>query len=290
VSVAVVGHLDLNPRFARIEDNKVLVEVTLLPSGDEIIAELQDPGGGSGFAFYMPIRIGMRVVVAMPQGEDDSATIVGRLTDETWPYPDDVAGVAVKQGTPDSEPAPQFAFLRTPEGTLLAIETGDGSDIVIKSGASVKIETSPGSQTLLNSEVHIGVDFPTQPTGASTGPAGEVVPGVPAAPFIPVPGTNLVSPGGLAPPVPTVNPKTLQPYPAAGLVRFKDAIQSNATTDPQFWVWVNLVHSAVIAMAARFNAPPGPVLSAPGSVIPPVIPPASLGSVPASSSRSTAAD
>lgn len=297
ISSAVVGHYDSTPTFARIENNKVLVEVTLLPSGDEIIAELQDQGGGGGFALYMPVQIGMRVLVAMPQGEDDTATIIAKLTDNTWPMPDDVAGITASEGE-ETTPAPQFAFLRTPDGALLAVEAGDGGDIIVRSGASLKLETPPGGQTVVHStETHLGADFQAQPEGAMVGKSGEIVPGTPAEKYVPASGSNKISAIPLAPPTPPINPLTSKAYPADGLVRFKDGTQINTDTDKAFtdyllylFVWTTAANGVLDTLTgSSWSGTLNLALAAAGASVP-LVPPTSVNGAHKSSSRSTAAD
>jgi len=299
LSYGVVGHYDLNPAFARVEGGRVLVEVTLVPGDEEIVAQLADPGGGDGFAFYMPLRLGMRVVVGMPQGDGDSPVILSTVDDQSWPFPSSVAGVATTlPATPLAEAAPQFAFLRTPDGALLAVETGVDADILISSGASIRLAVPPGEQVLVKgTEMHIGADFAVAPTGPTTGPAGVVVPGVSGAPFVPVPGANLISPGPGLPPVPTVSPITLGPYPADGLVRFKDSVQANQATDPAaigFLLYVFVYLQALSPVldtltVGTWTATLSAALAAAGATIP-VTPPTAITSLPASAARSTCAD
>jgi hypothetical protein len=290
ISFGVVGHYDLNPAFVRVENDKVLVEVTLMPSGDEIVAELGMEGQGCGYDWYVPICLGSRVVVAFPQGEDEPI-IIKRVTDKEFPFPTDVAGIPTV-GTPvnpltGSTAAPHFAFIRVPDGTLLAIEAGTGGDIIIKSGGNLKIETGGGGTVHINSQVHLGDDFSTPPTGASTGPMGEIIPGVPAVPAIKDPHI----------PVPALVPNVPLPPPtgafADSIVRVKDAIQSDITVDPGWWAFITALYAHPLI---------GPVLAAAGIVLPVAMSSASKGaalgalgtmgvpSAPGTPSRHTASD
>jgi len=290
ISYGVVGHYDENPAFARVENGKVLVEVTLLPSGDEIVAELGMEAQGAGFGFYIPVCIGCRVVVGFSDGTDDPV-IIKRTTDQEFEFPRDVGGVSTVGAPVDprvqSTAAPQWAFLKTPDGTLLAIESGDDGDISVTSGANMQLEVTPGQAIHLKGRTHIGKGWTTPPVGASTGPSGEIVPGVSStayapAPFIPVP----------VPPTPlVVAPGT----PNTGILRIKDDIQSDATVDPAFWAYLTSISIALTALATAWNtaaaAGGGPVLAAapPLPVVGPV-PPLSIGSRAKSASNNTCED
>ena len=290
VSFGVVGHYDQNPAFARVENNKVLVEVTLMPGGDEVVAELGMEAQGNGFGFYIPVTIGTRVLVAFPGGEEDPI-IIKRMTDREYPFPDDVAGVTT-QGAPanplvGSTAAPQWAFMQTPAGTLLAIETGDDGDVVVKSGANIQLEADPGQAIHLNGRVHIGESWTTPPVGASTGPAGEVIPGASSVSHVPTP--HIPTPISA---IPSVAPAGT---PDDGIVRIKDDVQSDTTTDPDFWIYLQSVHAFLVALAAVWNplatGGGGPFVVPSGSTIPIAPdPPLAIGSRAKSASGNTCAD
>lgn len=290
VSFGVVGHYDLNPAYARVENDKVLVEVTLVPSGDEIVAELGLEAQGNGFGFYIPVCIGCRVLVTFPGGEEDPV-IIKRLTDREFPFPTDVAGVPTL-GAPanplvGSTAAPQWAFLQTPEGTLLAIETGDDGDIVVKSGANVQIEVDAGQAIHLNGRTRIGTGWIVPPVGASTGPAGETVPGVSSTAFVPTPHIPLP-----IPPTPLVAPPGT---PDTGILRIKDDIQSDIAVDPDFWAWMIAVHAFIVAMNNVWNplatGGGGPFVVPTGAALPvPPDPPLAIGSRAKSASQNTCED
>lgn len=257
LSYGVVGHHDINPAYARIENGKVLVEVTTIPEGDEIIAEMVMDGQGDGFGFYIPVTYGSRVILGFPNSGDD-AIILGHITDENWPFPDEVCGVSTV-GTPVNEnatTAPQYAFLKTPDGTLIAIESGEDADILIHSGASVQIKASPGGQILLSGTTHIGADFSVPPTGATSGPSGSDLPGTVGEdpiPAVSVPAVK-ISPGPVG--VGTVSSITdPTPPPSEGIVRAKDAIGSDITVDPYFWAFITALasHPLLAAVVGPLN-------------------------------------
>jgi len=275
ISMGTVGHLDFTPEYVRVQDGDVLVEVTLAPSGDEIVARLDlsavDTGG-----LYFPISYGQRVVVATPQGRGGDAVIVGRCNDQAWPFPPSVAGVSTGPS------APMFVFLRTADGQLLAIQTGDGADILIHSGGGLQLKTLAGEHILLTGRTHIGAgaDWTSPPTGAQVTDAGFAAPGDPGVNYVPIPNTNTVIPPVLDT---TVVPPV--PKPADGVVRIKDPVQSNITIDQAFWAWVAAMGTAVGQLAAYVNA------LVPGTVtLPPVPPPSTLTSQHADGSLNTCAD
>lgn len=247
LAYGTVGHVDATPAYARIEAGEILVEVTLQPSGDEIVARLECGAGGDGQGFYMPLCYGSRVIVGMPGGSGSEPVIIGRCSDGAWPFPSKVADVTAS-GTPvgpTAKAAPMIAFLRTQDGHLLAIESGDGGDITIHSGASVRVKVNGGEQILLAGRTHIGRDFTAQPVAATAGPNGEQLPGTQGTAHVPVP--NVPTPYASAPLPPLVT------APGEGIVRAKDQVSSDAQVDPAFWTWVILMTNAVTVMAAAFN-------------------------------------
>lgn len=241
ISYATVGHMDLSPAYARLEGSRVLVEVTLMPAGDEIMAVLPVAEG----TMYSGLQYGQHVLVGMPGGTGQDATILCAVSDESWPFPSSVAGVEVPPEVPNTPVgAPIWSFVRTAAGQLLAIETGEGADLVIHSGGSVRLGCVPGEQLLLSGRTHIGQDFTSPPVGAQAGPGGEVVPGTQGSPYVPVPYV----------PVPAVPAPALpaEPFvgPEDGIVRAKDLVQIDALTDPGFWRWVVAVSAAPQVAAA----------------------------------------
>jgi hypothetical protein len=255
LAYGMVGHVDLTSSPVRLEGGQVLVEVTLQPSGDEIVARLETGAGGDGQAFYMPLAYGARVIVGMPAGTGSEPVILARCPDGAWPFPTTVAGIATGAAPagPTAKTAPMYAILRTQEGHLIAIESGDGGDIVIHSGGSVQVKVNAGEQILLKGRTHLGSGFTAPPQGASIGPAGEMVPGVQGAPYVPVP--YVPAP---VPPIPLPPPALV---PADGLVRVKDPVQADATSDPDFFVYLALVHAQLLVLVPPGTIPPDPPLA-----------------------------
>lgn len=294
LSYGTVGHYDATPAYARIDDGDVLVEVTLVPGGDEVVARLDFDavdGGGS----YFPLSYGQRVLVGFPNGENGDPVILGRCSDKSWPFPEAVAGVDTST---DNVVAPCFVFIKTQDGQLLAIETGDGADIVVHSGASVQLKSQASSAVLVTGRTHIGstADWETgsEPAGATVSASGFVTPGTPGtvAAAVTLPNTNTTIP----PPLNPFNP--LLPLPADGVLRVKDRMQSNVTIDAEFWAWVIAMHATLAVIGAAWNtlalAGGGPLVVPPGAALPiPAVvidPPATLTSQPASGSLNTCAD
>jgi len=232
ISYGTVGHYDDTPAYARIEDGDVLVEVTLLPAGDEITARIDFDSVDGGGA-YMPLSFGQRVVIAFPNGDSGEAVIIGRCSDRSWPFPPEVSEIPTSK---NGKNAPCFAFLKTQDGQLLAIETGTNADIVIHSGASIQLKCTPSSQNLITGRTHIGsdVEFSSQPTPATVGGSGFVEEGDAGGLYEPAENTR-----GL---------KNLkgQTYPSNGVVRLDDSVIADGTTDPAFFAWVSAVSAAII--------------------------------------------
>jgi hypothetical protein len=120
ISEAIVGHGETTASFCRIENNQVLVELTLSPSEEEVVARIP-VGTGQAFA---SLKLGQRVVACNPGGRGDNWIVLAKVSDNEWPMPTDVAKVPVAQPA-----GPAWSFLRLEDGELLAIETGDGGDL-----------------------------------------------------------------------------------------------------------------------------------------------------------------
>lgn len=264
LSYGVVGHTDpetelpdTSPSFVRVEAGQVFVEVTEEPSGDELVARLGHDGAGAGCSDYLPLEFGCRVVLAYIGGNPQNAVIIARLHDTECHVPETVAGVSTGAagGLTDEDvsvPAPAWRFVRLAPGQLLAVETQTGGDIVIHSAGSVEIAAGPAGRIHLNGPVSLGEGPLTAPVGATVGPNGTTLPGVPAVPHVPLPKV----PGIPAPPL------TIVPYIGFGdgVIRAKDGVQSHAATDPYYWTWLTIVHSFPLLLAwlsaAGISAPP----------------------------------
>jgi hypothetical protein len=261
LSYGIVGHLDnltggpeATPAFVRIEAGQVFVEVTVEPSGDEISARLGHDGAGAGCGDYIPLEWGCRVVLEFVRGNPQNAVVVARLHDEECSMPSDVAGVQTGAAAAVGDafvPAPMWRFLKLAPGQLLAIETQAGGDLLMHSAGSVEVRSGAGS-IHLNGTVHLGAGPTTPPVGATVGPNGTTVPGVPAVPHVPLPRTASI-------PAP---PATIVPYVGFqnGIITAKDGTQSHIATDPYFWGWLLALHSFPLNLAwlsaAGFAAPP----------------------------------
>jgi hypothetical protein len=223
LTFGTVGHHDTSPEYARLEAGRVLVEVTLEPSGEEVIACL-----GTG-ALYTPIRYGDRVVVGLPGGTGSSPVILCRATDASQPFPAEPGGQAV--ATPGR--VPLYAYLATQDGELLRLQTGESGDLLLRSGGSAQIRVDSADQILLSGRTHLGrgAQFSSEPVGACVGDSGAVEPGEAAGGYSPVANTNATNP-----PPGFGSPAGL--LPADGLVRVKDAVQSNSAIDADFWNWL----------------------------------------------------
>lgn len=260
---AEVGHVDFegltpdsNPAFARIEDGQVYVEITL-DNGEHEQARLGLDGAGEGIGDYISLEFGCRVIVG--KVGDSCHVILGRLHDGTCRMPDSVAGVqtgavAAVPGNEAVIPAPAWRFVKLGPGQLLAIETQAGGDVLIHSAGSVEIAAGVTGRIHLNGAVSLGVGPSTPPVGATVGPAGTTVDGVPAVPHVPVP-------KGLTPPAP---PATVVPFVGFedSIIRAKDRIQSHILVDPEFWAWIIGVHSFPLLLA-WLAALPVPVVDPP---------------------------
>lgn len=297
LSFGTVGHYDDTPAFVRVEDGDVLVEVTLAPSGDEIVARLDLDTMDGGCVFY-PLSYGQRVVVGFPNAKQGDPVILSRLSDASWPFPDEVAGISTDPDPSPTRSAPAFAFIKTSDGQLLAIETGDGGDIVIHSGASTQVRVEPASQILLTGRTHMGseAEFSEPPVGPQITNNGFTEDGTQAQPYTPSDNTNAV-----VPPATYVNPAApggVSLLPADGLMRLKDTVQSNASVDFEYWNNVRYTFVYLEALTAFLDLIPplgawsaalnAALLSA--GITPPLTPPTTVDSIGRTSSQNTASD
>jgi len=242
LAYATVGHSALTPSYLRVEDGDLLVEVTLQPSGDEAVARV---AGGS---LYRALAYGEHVVVAFPGGRNGDPVVIARVSDEAWPVPSSVCGV----GTSLVGEGPMLCYASLP--SLTCVQTDDGADLLVHAGGSAQVRVAPGEQVLVTGRTHIGSDagFIAPPVAPRVGPGGDVVPGVQATPYIPVPNLNTYVEGTAVPPAVVPVTPALDPQgrvlPADGVVRVKDAIQASVVTDPEFWAWLSAAHATLLAL------------------------------------------
>lgn len=292
VSYGTVGHVDQTPQYARVEDGDVLVEVTLAPSGDEVVARL-DFNSVDGGGFYMPLSYGQRVLVAFPQGEGGEAVIIARLADTAWPFPPDVADVP----TESAGSAPMYCFLKTQDGQLIAIETGDGADFLVHSGGSTWQRVEAGEQHHIQGRTHIGSDAEplVPPVPPQVAPGGFTTPGAGLQGYIPLPNSNVDASTGI--PIGPLIDNLLRVLPEDGLVRIKDTVQVNSVTDKPFidfqiYVFTWLEAANIVLDSLTGNAWSAALQAALGAagVVAPTAPPLKADGKPISGSNNTASD
>lgn len=259
----IVGHYDPvaglpepNPQYVRIEQGQIWVEVTMEPSGDQIVARLALPDAGPQSGAYFGLKFGCRVILELIGGNPQNAVVAGRAHDLECAFPADVCGVqtgaaaAVAPGV--SVPAPTWSFIKTEAGQLLALETGPGGDILIHAPAGNVSIAAAATVHVDAPQVHLGQGFTTPPVGGVVGPAGTEVPGVPGVPHVPAPAT---------PPPPVAGPAPAIPYVglAHSIIRAKDLYQSDISVDPVFWTFITGLYAHPLV---------GPILAAAGIVLP----------------------
>jgi hypothetical protein len=239
VSLGVVGHDPEDPSlaFVRVVNGQVLVEVELSGDGDEVDAYLCHSQTGADAGDYIPVAAGDCVVLVWPDGQSASPYIIARLADVERQLAGSCCGIDTSG---EQDRVRQFRWLRTPEGQIYAVQSG-GELLLQGGGNGVRIA---GEQVLLTGAVHIGADFTVPPTPGEVISGEDSTPTVPGAPFIPEPGVSLAE----------------EPIPgqlAAGIVRFKDSIESNLATDPDFWSFI-LTVNGLLSLTAAFLAVPWP--------------------------------
>lgn len=224
------------PAWIRFEQGEPIVEVELR-AGDKITARI-------GLPPTVGLSAGQQVVVAFPDGDPEMAVIIATMAGSYFPTPSSIAGISTGADAATAKgtriPATTFQFMRLLDGRALAIQTTGTGDILIHSGASVHLKCStanaagaPAGAIHLDGQTHLGAAPLEPPTASEVAPGGDEIPGAPMVPFVPEPYS---SPGPAAP-VPV-------PYTgfANGIVRAKDAYQSSAATDVDFWAWVTLIN------------------------------------------------
>lgn len=283
VAVATVGHEgESSDGWLVVESGQILVEITYRTGspGQEGRARI-----GAGIQ-HLELQLGEQVLVEFVGGNDSHAVITRALNSLASPVPPTVAGIATgavegaERGS--TAPGPVFTFLRTRKGRLLAIETGEGADMLLHSGAGIELK---GATIHLDGLTHIAAGFTTAPTpptvtvqdAEDTGAGAGVLPGAPGAPFVPEQTVNL----------------TIPQYAGAadGVVRAKDRYQSNSQIDPTFFAYQTALEAlvTVIASSVPLNAV-DPALATALASFQLVLKPDSLTSAAATASRCTVGD
>ncbi len=282
--IGVVGGVDKTANYVRLEHGRLLVEVTLQPSGEQVVATV-DTGGGE-CTFYLALSYGCRVVIDWP-GASSQAVILARLNDADGEFP--------TLGVPTALPGrvPLYTALRTGDGQLLLLESGADADVLVYSGGNAQVRVDSSAQVLLSGRTHIGqgAQFTDDPTGACVGDAGSIAPGAGGTPYAPAPAVPM---GG--PILPVLPPGSVVPVPvpADGIVRVKDPVQSTVLVDPTFWTFL-LGFVAIFAAWGAAGVPdPGGIALKAALVAffstPVGIPPTSLSSEHRAGSLNTASD
>jgi len=238
VSLGVVGSDPEDPSlaFVRYVDGQVLVEVEL-SDGDGVNAYLCHSQTGASAGDYIPVEPGESVVLVWPDGQSTSPYIIARLADVERQLAGSCCGI---DATGAEGRVRQFRWMRTPDGQVYAVQSG-GELLLQGGGNGVRIT---GEQVLVSGATHLGADFTTPPAPGEVVSGDTSTPAVPAAPFVPEVAVSLAE----------ENPG---PQLAAGIVRFKDSIESNIATDPDFWSFI-LTVNGLLSLTAAFLAVPWP--------------------------------
>jgi hypothetical protein len=243
---------DPTPAYVFAVNGQWMVELTLLPDGEEVIARIGLDGAGAGFGDYIDLPFGARVIVARAGDADSGYVVLAAMNDAERRAPDTVAGVstgmaAAVPGSDVNPPGPRWRFIKTAPGALLAIETQAGGDVLIHSAGSVEMRAGALGAIHLSGRVALGQSPLTPPVGATVGPAGTTIPGTPAVPYVPIPKVATTP----APPL------TILPFAGFddSIIRAKDRIQSHIAVDPEFWAWVLGVHTFPLLLAWLVGLP-----------------------------------
>ena len=240
VSLGVVAHDPKDPSLAyvRFESGQVLVEVELSGDGDAVNAYLCHSTTGASAGDYIPVQPGESVVLVWPDS-NGTPYIVARLADVERSLAGSVCGIdtAGELGF-----VRQFHWMRTPGGTIYAVQSG-GEMLLAGGGGGVRIA---GTQILMNGATHLGADFTTPPIPGEAITGQDTTPDIPASPFIPTPDVSL-----------SLNDPPPGPQLKNGIVRFADLVEANILTDPTFFGFI-LTVNGLLSLTAAFLGVPWP--------------------------------
>ncbi len=239
LALATIGSGD-GDLWARIEGSKALVEMTLESGSidDDVVVEVERKYLGR-------LAPGQLVLLGFVNGDPNNSYLIGIVDVVDAGLPDEVCGVQtgaalagdVDAPVPPIVPMPLFTFEVTRKGRLWALQTGERGDVLVHSGAGMELKASTG--VFVKSSMSVGFGFATPPIGAVAGVEdvedGEI-PGVP----------------GVPPPPNIIENLTDPPYVGDqdAVVRAKDAYQSTAGVDPEWWAYQEakaIYHEALVA-------------------------------------------
>lgn len=116
----------------------VLVDVTLLPSGDQETARVGAAYAGNGFGLYMPLHADDEVLVLAPSGDPDQGLVIAqRLWSPADPPPQEVA--------------------TNPEDVTLVVEAEKSLRLNVKGAGNVVISAEDGKVKLGSENATKGV-------------------------------------------------------------------------------------------------------------------------------------
>lgn len=223
-------------QWARIQGRKALVSIIYEtgPSGDESEMEVAVEHLGR-------LAVGSVVLVGMVNGDPSHCYLLAFVDVVDDGLPDSVCGVRtgaelaaeVDIEVEPTAPLPLWQWLKTNPGRLLAIQSG--ADLLVHAAGLVELKTD---EVHVHGRMIVGRGLLTPPTGATVGiedvDDGEV-PGVPAT----------------AQPPNVIGNPTEPPYVGDqdAVVRAKDAYQSNAAIDPEWFTYKEGLDIAYGALA-----------------------------------------
>jgi len=116
----------------------VLVDVTLLPSGDQETARVGAAYAGNGFGLYMPLHADDEVLVLAPSGDPDQGLVISQ---RLWS---------------PADPPPQ-AVADNPEDVTLVVESGKNLRLNVQGAGNVVIAAEDGKVKLGSESATKGV-------------------------------------------------------------------------------------------------------------------------------------
>ncbi len=224
---------DATVAFWFIRGNQAYVECTIQPSGAHAVARVNMDGG------YETLSFGDRVVLACAGGDPNASVVVGKLHDDADPLQEKLAGDSIPVIGPEFDPtkktkfAHKVQFIQAGADAVLVLETRGSGDLVLHSAAGLSIQAPSGYVMIGGQRVVLGAEPETSPIPPLI--AGETTtPGVPFFPPLSEIGFN----------------ETIPPYEGYmdGLVRARDAYQTNAAIDPEPFAYWQALHVIVNAL------------------------------------------
>lgn len=161
-------------------DEQVLVDVTLQPSGIDVVCRVAMGASGAGEGEHVPLGPGDEVIVLIPEGNERAGcVVVGRLPNKYDVLPTTVAGVDVTQNNVAFRRTKVPYILASASGILIAQETAM-SQLALNAAGEVLLTDGEGNALGMNASVcswelgdgSAGIQMVPTASGSAQTPAG----------------------------------------------------------------------------------------------------------------------